>query len=100
MIRTNAPGGVCCALVRIQMLEVRPANGKNRGLFWTAPEEMPPLRRQGGAPRQRAGDTIQGLRLLRYRLRRENGPHAWVPDTEDAARDRNAFERRQRGGYN
>src|ERR1700676_4571718 len=60
-----------CAFVRVQMPEMRPQDGKNREYEWPAFEEVPALRRQSGSDVLRARDSIQRLRLVRNRLRRE-----------------------------
>jgi len=53
------------------MPEVRAQDGKNRKHEWAAFEEVPALRGQGGGDGVRAGDSVQGLGVVRDGLWRE-----------------------------
>src|SRR5258707_14704039 len=61
----------CIATVRVQVLEVRQKDGKNRKRFGSVPEKVSALRWQGGEGAIGAGDSVQRVGMVRDGLRRK-----------------------------
>src|SRR5580704_2783226 len=60
--------GVAVPLYEYKCLKCAP-HGENRAGSWPALEEVPALRRESGIGDHRAGDQVQGFRVVCYRLR-------------------------------